>query len=58
MALGNPQRKKSPLGVLIMLTSLVIAAFLGAAAGLVWQSSDWFSEKPEEQTLTSQDDPA
>ncbi|GEM_PF-1400400 len=58
MALGNPQPKKAPLGVLVMITALVLAAFLGAAAGLVWQSSDWFSDDPEEEVLTNQDAPS
>lgn len=54
MALGKPNRTKAPLGVLAMLVALVLAAFLGAAAGLVWQSSDWFDEEPEEEVLTKQ----
>lgn len=51
MALGTPQKRKSPLGVWAMLFALVISAFLGAAAGLVWQGVDWFDEEPEEEVL-------
>ena len=51
MALGNPQRPKSRLGVWIMLVALVVSAVFGAAAGLVWQSVDWFDEEPEEEVL-------
>lgn len=51
MALGNPAPKKTPLGVFSMLLALVIAAFLGAAAGLIWQSVDWFDDVPEEEVL-------
>ncbi|QZH76041.1 MAG: hypothetical protein JY451_05630 [Erythrobacter sp.] len=54
MALGKPARVRPPLNVLAMLTALVLAAFLGAAAGLVWQSADWFSEEPEEEVLTGE----
>ncbi|AKQ41416.2 hypothetical protein CP97_04275 [Aurantiacibacter atlanticus] len=57
MALGNPQGKKAPLGVFVMLIALVVAAFLGAAAGLIWQGSDWFSEEPEEEVLTKRAQP-
>jgi cytoskeletal protein RodZ len=53
MALQKPPRSKAPLGVLAMLTALVLAAFLGAAAGLVWQSADWFDQEPEEEVLTN-----
>lgn len=57
MALGNPPPHKAPLGVLVMAVALVLAAFLGAALGLIWQGSDWFSDQPEEEVLTSQDAP-
>lgn len=56
MALGKPTRSKPPLNVLAMLAALVLAAFLGAAAGLVWQSADWFSEDPEDEVLTDEID--
>lgn len=58
MALGNPHRTKAPLGVPLMVIALVLAAFLGAAAGLVWQGSDWFSDAPEEEVLTNEKAPA
>ncbi|MDE1467201.1 hypothetical protein [Aurantiacibacter sp. D1-12] len=54
MALGNPAPKKAPLGVFFMLLALVTAAFFGAAAGLIWQSVDWFDEVPEEEVLVSE----
>lgn len=54
MALGKPNRARPPLNVLVMLVALVFAAFLGAAAGLVWQSADWFSEEPEDEVLTDE----
>lgn len=52
MPLGNSTGRKSPLGVLPMALALMLSAFVGAVAGLIWQSSDWFSEEPEEQVLT------
>ncbi|WAT16747.1 hypothetical protein OZN62_07275 [Aurantiacibacter sp. MUD11] len=52
MALGTPQKRKTPLGVLVMLSALVVAAFLGAAVGLVWQKSGWFDEEIEDEVLT------
>lgn len=55
MAFGNPKRAKAKLGVVIMALALALAAFLGAAAGLIWQSSDWFSDEPEEEVLTGQE---
>lgn len=57
MAFGNPKRAKAKLGVVIMALALALAAFLGAAAGLIWQSSDWFSDEPEEEVLTGQETP-
>jgi hypothetical protein len=38
MSLGQPNRRNEPLYVVPMALALVLAAFLGAAAGLVWQS--------------------
>lgn len=52
MALGNPQNRKTPLGVLVMLAALVLAAFLGASAGLIWEKSGWFSGEVEEEIVT------
>ncbi|MBH5321005.1 hypothetical protein [Aurantiacibacter sediminis] len=51
MALSKPSRRKAPLGVPIMLLALVLSAVFGAAAGLVWQSSDWAEDEPEEEVL-------
>ena len=58
MALGTPPRKKAPLGVFAMLFALVISAFLGAAAGLVWQSQDWFDEEADEEVVTANQAPS
>ena len=57
MALGAQGRRKTPIGVIPMLFALVIAAFLGAAAGLVWQSSDLLDEEPEEEVVTTDQAP-
>ena len=39
MSLGPPTRRNEPIYVIPMAFALVLAAFLGAAIGLVWQSS-------------------
>ena len=39
MALGSSGRHNDPLYVIPMALALVLAAFLGAALGLVWQSA-------------------
>ena len=52
MALGTPQRKKTPIGCAVMLAALALSAFLGGALGLVFQNSDWFGEEAEEETVT------
>ena len=39
MTLGSPNRRNDPLHVGWMALALVLAAFLGAALGLVWQSA-------------------
>ena len=38
MALGSSGRRNEPLYVVPMALALALAAFLGAALGLVWQS--------------------
>ena len=58
MAIGTPGRRKAPLRVWLMLLALVVASFAGAAIGLVWQSSDIFSEEPAEETVTVEQAPA
>ena len=58
MALGSPPRKKAPLRVFAMVIALVIAAFVGAAAGLVWQSQDWFQTDAEEEVVTKNKAPS
>lgn len=52
MSLGNPQKSKTPLGVLVMLAALVLAAILGASAGLIWEKSGWFAGDVEEEIVT------
>lgn len=47
--LGRPGRSDPPLNVILMAISLALAAFLGAAAGLVWQSSGLGDEDAAEQ---------
>ena len=39
MALGPSGRRNEPLNVFMMAGALVLAAFLGAALGLVWHAS-------------------
>jgi hypothetical protein len=39
MALGPAGKRREPLHVIPMALALVLAAFLGAALGLVWQAS-------------------
>ena len=38
MAIGPPGRRPDPLNVTAMALALVLAAFLGAALGLLWQA--------------------
>lgn len=44
---GGPPRETAPLYVLPMALALLLAAFLGAAVGLVWQSSGLGEEVEE-----------
>ncbi len=56
MSLGSPSRRSAPLGVARMALALVLAAFLGAALGLVWQDSGLgdAQEEEQEEVLTSE----
>lgn len=54
MAFGNPKKKSTSLGVVWMLAALMLAAFLGASIGLVWQGSSWFSDDPEHEIVTAE----
>lgn len=56
MVLGAPGRPREKLGVMRMALALVLAAFLGAALGLVWQSSSFFEDDEEVEVLTTQDE--
>ena len=47
MPLGPPGRRSEPLNVIWMALALGFAAFLGAAAGLIWHASG-FGDEPEE----------
>lgn len=53
MGLTKPTRRNTPLGVPFMAIGLVIAAFLGAGIGLVWQSSGIGAD--EEELLTAEE---
>ena len=44
MSLGQSNRRTEPLYVIPMALALVLAAFLGAALGLVWQSAGFGAE--------------
>ena len=44
---GGPPPRDPPLHVIVMAIALVLAAFLGAAVGLVWQSSG-LGDEPQE----------
>lgn len=54
MEFGSPQRKSAPLGVVWMAASLALAAFLGAALGLVWQSAGFGSDEAQEGVVTGE----
>lgn len=54
-AAGDSGRPR--IGVMRMLFALVLAAFLGGALGLVWQSTSFF-EDDEEQVLAVDEDTA
>lgn len=57
MGLGGSGRRKTPLRVAAMLVALVVAAFIGAAAGLIWQSRDWLDQDMEEDVVTANQAP-
>ena len=48
MALGPSGRRNEPLYVVPMALALILAAFLGAALGLVWQSAGFGDESEAE----------
>jgi hypothetical protein len=52
--LGPRQKEKRSLGVLRMALALAIAAFLGGALGLIWQSASFFGEDAEAEVLTAE----
>ena len=53
MAMGPSGRRNEPLNVIWMALALVLAAFLGAALGLLWHASGW--GEPEEPAEASAD---
>ena len=55
MALGPPGRRNEPLNVIGMALALVLAAFLGAALGLIWHASGMGGE---EEAAAAADQPA
>lgn len=54
MAFGRPRKRSASLRVGLMLVALVIAAFLGAAVGLVWQQSGWFDEEEGDEVVAAE----
>ena len=46
MPLGPSSRRNEPLNVIAMALALVLAAFLGAALGLVWHWSGLGDDEP------------
>ncbi|MEN7538396.1 hypothetical protein [Aurantiacibacter flavus] len=50
MVLVKPSHGDRSLGAIWIALALAVAAFLGAALGMVWQSSDLGSVQPEEET--------
>ena len=58
MAIGSPGRPKARLGVFPMAIALVVAAFLGASLGLVWQSTGLGEDSEGEEVLTGDGDAA
>lgn len=46
MPLGPSGRRNEPLNVLWMAGALVLAAFLGAALGLIWHASGFGDDEP------------
>jgi hypothetical protein len=53
---GTP-RQHTPLHVIPMLLALILAAFLGAAAGMVWQSSELGEGEAAEAKPAEEDSP-
>lgn len=40
---------------MLMLAALIVAAFLGASAGLIWQNAGWLGgEDPEQEVVTAE----
>ena len=46
MALGPSGRRSEPLNLIAMSLALVLAAFLGAALGLIWHASGFGEDEP------------
>ncbi|GEM_PF-4174017 len=59
--LGRPEIRSEPLRVGVMAAALVVAAFTGAAAGMLWQKADFggSSAQPDaEETPAAEQKPA
>ncbi|WP_162925216.1 hypothetical protein [Aurantiacibacter odishensis] len=54
MAIGSPRKRSASLNVLAMLIALAVSAFIGATAGLIWQSAGWFEDEPEHEVVTAE----
>ena len=52
MALGPSGRRNEPLNVIAMALALLLAAFFGAALGLIWHASG-FSDDEEPPAATA-----
>jgi hypothetical protein len=55
MALGPSGRLNEPLGVIWMALALVLAAFTGAALGLLWHWSGLGDEEPATEATAAED---
>ena len=58
MMLVKPPQGERSLGAIWIALALAIAAFLGAALGMVWQSSGLGSREPEDEEALVEDEPA
>lgn len=52
LSIGSGDAGRPRIGALAMLLALVLAAFLGGALGLVWQSASFFAQDSEDEVLT------
>ena len=55
MSLGHPGRPNEPLGVIWMALALALAAFVGAALGLLWHWSGLGEDEPVAEASAGED---